>query len=943
MEHKEWKQISEIVDQVLSLPDEERRNAIKEFCKNEPELEREVVSLLEAIDESGQFMDDKIHDKNALLQDFHNQLDDEDPEAETDLFIGEKIGRWTLTDLLGRGGMGSVYKAKRSDDTGVQQAGALKILHKSLASPHHLERFKIEQQILASLQHPHIAGFIDSGVTPDGVPYMVMEFVEGETLVEYCNKRAFSIRQRLELFKTICRPLQYAHKNLIVHRDLKPENILIDKEDNVKILDFGIAKLLDPNLYELSSVETQPWMRMLSVNYAAPEQIAGKPVTTSTDLYSLGVLLYKLLTDLHPFDFSGKSYQEVEKIILQSDPLLPSQRLSDFSNQNKKTDIAKDRSTRIPDLIQILKGDLDAIIRKAMHKDAERRYASAEMLEADIERYLGGLPVLARPDSIDYRVRKFVRRHRAGVVSSVTVGLVFVTLVTLYTVQITTERNRAEEAARQAQLEATKARRVTSFLSSLFQAGDPYDSGRTDGIPTVDELLENGLANIRAELEEEPEIYSEILAEIGQSFLGLRRFSRAKEILNESLEISIQIHGENHPFTASVMALLGRAEGRLGNRDRAIKLLNKALSIRREQMPVRTESIASNYADLGYFYAYAADYEKASKNYKEALILYSEMGLENGSDAIYTLSNLANVQKQQSLYDESEANMLSALEKLKSLYGEEHVSIANIYVSLADLYRQNSDFQMAENYLQKGIELRKKLAGNEHPDIITDLNAFGLLLKDQGKYAQAEEQFNEAIQLFNESGQTDRLTYSVYLNNLAVVKMALEQYESATDLYDEVLAIRRSKLQEDSPSITIILYNLGQLMYLQNNLERAQTLFEEVVKRDKEKLGDEHPEVAVDLIKLASVYRNQNHFGKAEQTFSEAKKIFDEKFPSTHFRVGEFLMEYGRLQMMKKEYQNAIATFEKSLAVFEEIYEPGNDRISKVQSYLTECQEKLQS
>jgi len=263
MDQKDWKKLSRIFDKVLTLPPQGQTAYIKNVCGGDPELEKKVREMLDQLEESDQYFEEQFEKNQAVIDELDSILEN-DAKSE-DFYDGKTIGRWVITELIGRGGMGSVYKAQRTDESGLRQTGALKIVHQSLITESHIERFKLEQQILSGLQHPNISGFIDSGITDEGIPYMVMEYVEGESILEYCNRKMLTVGQRLEIFKTICRTIQYAHKSLIVHRDLKPENILVTEDGRVKILDFGIAKLLDPNLYGGTAIETQPGTRILSL------------------------------------------------------------------------------------------------------------------------------------------------------------------------------------------------------------------------------------------------------------------------------------------------------------------------------------------------------------------------------------------------------------------------------------------------------------------------------------------------------------------------------------------------------------------------------------------------------------------------------------------------------------------------------------------------------
>lgn len=368
-----WQQVKAVLQSALERPAAARGAFLNQACDGDATLRAEVESLLAASDEAGEFL---------------NQ-----PALEQDLPPGTRLGPWRLAEPLGRGGMGAVYRAVRDDDQ-YQQEGAIKLVKRGMDTDEVLARFRYERQILAFLNHPNIARILDGGAAPDGRPYLVMELVEGVPITDYCTSHALTVEERIALFRSVCAAVEYAHRNLIVHRDLKPGNILITPSGEPKLLDFGIAKILLPSLPQLRGT-TGFGERLLTPDYASPEQVRGQPVSTSTDVYSLGAVLYELLTGKPPHHFEALTPAAIERAVCETEPSRPSA-------------AAPARAAR-------LRGDLDTIVLKALNKDAERRYSSVEQFSEDLRRYLEGLPVLARPDTITYRARKFVTRHRAGV------------------------------------------------------------------------------------------------------------------------------------------------------------------------------------------------------------------------------------------------------------------------------------------------------------------------------------------------------------------------------------------------------------------------------------------------------------------------------------------------------------------------------------------------
>lgn len=927
MESENWKQISRIFDYVHTLSPDERTTLIKELCSDDPELEREILELLSLHETSAHYFEEHLQKNKNLFQNLVASFEDQKPGY--DIYTGQTMGQWQLDELLGRGGMGTVYKAKRVSLTGVSQTGAFKIIHKSLATPGHVERFKLEQQILAKLNHPNIAAFIDSGITPDGIPYMVMEYVEGKNLLEYCDEKKLGIEQRLELFNSVCGAIQYAHSNLVVHRDLKPQNILVTRDGYIKILDFGIAKLLYPHHDEFARIETLPGGRLMSLEYASPEQVSGDQITTSSDLYSLGMLLYTLLCGLHPFHFAGLSFKQIETAILETDPPPPGKRFEKADAREKAT-IAMTRQQQPAGLFRYLKGDLDAIILKALRKEPKQRYDSVSHLTDDIRRYQNALPVYARAGNVRYRLVKFAKRNRTAMISAACFLIAITAFGGYHFNKIAGERDISR-------IEAEKATRVKDFVINLFDANDPYFIGNRGDEITVRSLLEAGLLNIERDLAGEPEVYAEMHNTMGNAFYGLRELSRAKTSLHTSLNTLRNPQGEHLPIQVTSMVLLSRVYLEEGKRDSAEIWLQRAIDINVNGGAERRPKLVANYTELGTIYARSRNFDDAVAMHKKALVIAEETGTTDSYAAAMAHSSLGDVLTLKGDLEEAEAHLLTATEKLEEIVGESHISIANIYGSLAGLYRRKSDFSGAEAWFDKSIELKNRLYGENHPGKITTLANYGDFLRTTGKYEAAEQQLEEAIRLFHITGQADSLTYSTYLNNLALAKAALGKTDQAAALHDEILSIKRRFLEPDNPSITITLYNKAVLYHSTGHYLKARELFEEVVERDKQRFGPDHREVGIDLVKLGAVYRDLLDFENANQTFLEANPIFETQFAPNHHRRGEFYLEYGRLRVMESNCDAAIPMLENSISIFEEHFDDDYEQLGAAREHLARC------
>ncbi len=491
MTPERWEEIGNLYEQMLKCPPAQRAAFLDGACASDPALRREVESMVATHEADPDFLERPASLLLGPLQTI--QTSGELPDEKT------YLGPYRLVRPLGRGGMGEVFLAVRELAT-VRQTVALKVLRPGLEQSDLVRRFAAEQQILAQLAHPGIARLLDAGHTADGRPYLAMEYVDGEPITAYCDRHQLTVEQRLRLFVQVCEAVQFAHQHLVIHRDLKPSNILValpasarPEEGQVKLLDFGIAKMLDPDPRDTSVLLTRTGQRLLTPAYASPEQLDGAPIATTSDVYSLGVLLYELLAGQRPYALEGKTESEVARLLAEAAPMLPSMVVAQ-TTANRETapaagpvDVGRARRSSPERLQRRLRGDLDTMVMMALRKEPERRYRSAEALAEDIERHLGGLPVRARADTLGYRARKFVRRNRWTVAAATAFVILlagFAGAMALQQAETARQRDRAER-------ELAKSESVTGFLTALFEANRPSEA-RGDTI-TARELLDRGV------------------------------------------------------------------------------------------------------------------------------------------------------------------------------------------------------------------------------------------------------------------------------------------------------------------------------------------------------------------------------------------------------------------------------------------------------------------
>lgn len=696
--------------------------------------------------------------------------------------IGRRIGPWKLVREIGHGGMGTVYLAERGDAEFVQQI-ALKLVRAGSASDQLMARFQAERRILARLQHPNIARFIDGGRTEDGQPWFGMELIEGTPLGRHCDQHKLTIDERLKLFEDVCRAVAYAHSNLVVHRDLKPDNIFVTADGQVRLLDFGVAKVLTED--ETQPTLTRTGFRIMTPSYAAPEQLTGAPVGTATDVYSLGVVLYELLSGVRPYDVEGKSITELEKVICETEPPRPSARLVQrvTATPDKGATIAAARSVEVSQLKRLLEGDLDVICMRALRKEPDRRYSSVEALLDDIIRHRTGRPVAARPDSAAYRVRKFVRRNRLAVGASA-VALVLLTGTTaFYLVQIAQERDRARD-------EALKANEVASFLRGIFTQADPEEvRGAT---VTAEELLEAAASRIERDLSNQPELKASMLRLIGEVFAQLGLAERASKLQEEALAIHRSIFGNLNLETAASALSLGTTRQDLGDLEGSGALLKEGLAIREALLERPNADISDAMRHLAYWMETSGDDASAIRLYKEALAQDSVL-FPPGNDRVAKVSTrLGSVLGRLDSLDAAERLMRGALAAQRRLYGDTSSDVASTLRNLGSIRRQQGDLEEAEKLLLESVAIRRIVYGDTSHDVANALNTYGRVLADRGEYDQAIKSQRELIGIWE-------YIHRGFHPNIAAAYFSLGDYYRESGSNEEaVRAYRHSIIVQDS-------------------------------------------------------------------------------------------------------------------------------------------------
>ncbi|HLA79131.1 MAG TPA: serine/threonine-protein kinase [Vicinamibacteria bacterium] len=842
---------------------------------------------------------------------------------------GARVGPYRLERELAQGGMGTVYQAVRADDAYRKQV-AVKLLRAPVPAPELLARFRAERQILAQLDHPHIARLLDGGRTKDGVPYLVMEFVQGQPITESCDRRRLAIAERVRLLATVCAAVQYAHQNLVIHRDLKPSNILVGEDGLPKLLDFGIAKLLRADGEGPTVAFTQTAVRLMTPEYASPEQIRGEPVSTASDVYSLGVLLYELLTGQRPHRLETGSLQEMEQRVCREEAVRPSETVRRLGGKRAQ-EIADRRGVRPEQLVRRLGGDLDNITRKALEKEPARRYASADQLAQDLGRHLDGHPVLARPDTLRYRAGKFVRRHRA----SVAVAAVFSLLLASFGVSMAVQASRLASERNKALVAEREARQVSSFLTELFRISDPSES-RGNAV-TAREILDRGAERIGSDLKDQPLVQAALMDTMGVVYrkLGLR--TQAADLLQSALDTRSRLLGEMHLDTAKSLNDLAEILREKGDLQGAEPLYRRALEVRTRLLGPLDPAVGESCNNLGLLLESKNQLQESEALYLRALEIYAKTLGEHHPKRLVTLANLGQLLRGRGDSAGAEKLYREVLRAREATLGHDHPQVANSLSMLGSLLNAKGQYAESESVLRESLRLRRKLLGDEHPDVASSLNNLASLLQDKGDLNAAEATYREALALQRKLSGNRHMDVAVTLNNLATLLEDRGDAVEAEALYRESLSIRHQQLGSEHPSVARAMHNLGRALVSDGKLGEGGTLLRQALAVRRQKLAPGHPELATSLVALAGLAQDRRDLETAERLFREALAIRQQKLPATHPQTAEAQVGLGRVLSERRRHQAAEPLLRQARASLAQTLRGDHPQLARAEAALGAC------
>ena len=825
------RRLGEVLDAALAHEPRSWPAIVDAACPDDPDLRTEVLDLLQRVDVARQFLVSPPSEAAAALI--------AEPDGPTTDLSGRRIGAYSIIREIGRGGMSRVFLARRADGQ-FEQDVALKLLRPGLDTELDRARFRAERQIVASLNHPNIARLFDGGLTDEGQPYLVLEYVDGQPIDVYCESRGLSERQRISLFLKVAEATQYAHRNLIIHRDIKASNILVDAGGGVKLLDFGLAKLLEPGAFEAPRPDTVAhWM---TPEYAAPEQIRRRPITTLTDVYQLGVVLYRLLTNRLPFTADARDRHDLEVAVLREDPPPPSSVVA--------TDQARARH---------LRGDLDAIVLKALRKEPEERFASVEAFADDLRRYLSGHPVRSRRSTSLYRARRFVQRHRVETVAALAITISLALGAGIAFTQ-------AGRAARQRDIAADASREsqaVTAFVLGLFETSDPAET-RGDTLTAAElvrraaaraELLRNQplaqarmlevtaqlyhslgqVENARAMLERaldirqtvhtgEPLDVAGTLTQLASELRSLGRYAAADSDSRAALRIQTQVLGPEHPALANTLHQMASIAVFRGDLVSAEAFHRRALAVRERALGPNDSLTAESHLALGATLRAAGQISAAEGEFRTGLAILEKTVEPNGPEIAQATLQIAYVlDTERGEYDEAEPLYRRALEIRRIAYGNAHPMVAATLLDFAEFQSRHGDHVAAIEMARQGMEIIRRAYGNEHPLVADFMSRLATVLQQAGKNDEAAALFRDAIAMDRRLLGGGHESVAGLEMNLARLLVDRGDLASAESPIREAIDIRRNGSGPNSPGYAEAMALYGMLLTREHRFAAADS------------------------------------------------------------------------------------------------------------------------
>ncbi len=870
----DWEAVGRLLEAALERPSEQRETFLAE-CGAAADLLAEVRALVAADAHVPDYLDSGVA---ALVGEALRAEPSGLSAGPLSDSRDQQIGGWRLLREIGRGGMSRVWLAEPVDDR-LGRRVAIKQLVAAAGDRAELgRRLAAEGRVLASLSHPHIAQVFDAGVDAAGDPYLVMEYVEGTTLATWCARERASLDRRIGLFLDICDAVDHAHRRFVVHRDLKPSNVLVDREGRVKLLDFGIARVLAPDPHAASEPLTRTGLFPMTPEYAAPEQLRGAEITTAVDVYQLGLVLYELLTGRRPFRFGSRSAAEIERVVCEQEPTMPSV-------------VATAPHAGAPPLppgrlAQVLRGDLDTIVACALRKDPAGRYPSAAALADDLRRWRAGRPIVARPATRRERIGKFVRRHRAAVALTALAAAGLIGLVAALALQVratAVERDRAHR-------EATQARQVTDFLLALFESSDPAEA-RGEEI-SARELLERGARRVR-DADLTPDVRARMLSVLGSVHATLGSVDQGASMLEEALQLAGQSGHGDGAQGADLRQSLAEIRLTQAQTDEAERLLREALAIRARADGEESLAVARLTNDLAVALKQRGDAAAAESLLRRAHQLATRFAAEDLHLLAQVEINLGDALEDLGRFEESEPHLRAGVQRMQAAHGANHPDLASAQRALASLLVRRGRLAEAEPVLTAALELRRRLFGDHHTLVAQVLNDLGMLRETRGDLAGAVEAFGAAMRSYEQTFGEGHLGVAIVAENIAENEALRGNFAASERLSRRAAQIEAATvgLETRYGSRNRVVRGLAREGL--GDLAAAEAAYREAVGIARRVLEADHPRIGTACLELGRLLLATGRAPEAEPLLAEAHRLYREAMGESSLRTARAALWLG--------------------------------------------------
>jgi serine/threonine protein kinase len=884
MTPERWSRVKEVLADALECARGDRASLLEQACGGDEELRAEVDSLIAAYEKADSL---PLQGWSAA---FGGSLE-----------MPASIGPYRLERELGEGGMGQVWLAEQTEP--VRRHVALKLIRAGLYDRQATQRFLAERQSLALMNHPAIAKVFDAGATQAGQPFLVMEYVDGPPITEYCDRKALNVIERLRLFQLVCEGVQHAHQKAIIHRDLKPSNILITEVDGnaqPRIIDFGVARGVSRDV-AVDARFTQVGTLVGTVGYMSPEQadLDGADIDTRSDVYSLGVILYELLVGTLPFDPKQLSSFESRHRLRDATAPRPSTRL-DTGDASTLT-AAKNRNTETPHLIRQLHGDLDLIALKALEKDRDRRYATPSALAEDIGNYLRNEPVSAHAPSIGYRTRKYLRRHRVGVGIGVVGAALLVGFVFVQTIQL-----------RNTRIERDRADRVIGFMTNIFKLPNPSEA-RGNSV-TAKEVLDQSSREIEADVTLDPMLRFELMNVMAETYLSLGLYSRAHALAQHVVENQTKAFGADDPKTLESMRQFGSilaAEGRIVDSETLLRQ-----TIERQSRVLGADDLATLQTkhELAFLLDRGAHHAEAEKIERQIIDTESKTLGTNDPKTLRSMNNLASALSGQSRFDEAEPLFRQVLERSRRSLGPRHPETLAAMQAIANMLSEQGRYDEAEVMYREELALQQQVLGPDHPKTASTITTLAnTVVRGADRKPEAEALYRKSLGILQRVAGPDNAFTSRAQEGLANVLMSEGNYPEAETMFRAVLESRQRRLGPDDTDVLITQYNLCVLMNHEQRYAESEQLIRQTLQQQMRVLDKDDPDTLASETLLAEILRQQD---RPEEAIPIARQAYDTQLRvlgPQHIDTQDSLLELSRSLLLRGRYAEAQALYRQNI------------------------------